>query len=121
MNNELAESNQPLIWPAIIKYPGDAELFYIDSQAQWNSDAGLHSLNYDETDYLIDSAGNTFTLTQRIDNVVQPEYLNESMPLDEILSLVKAHASQTGACCVAKLYAPSISDAFKMVKSLSDR
>lgn len=121
MDNEIVESNQPLIWPAIIKYPGDAELLYVNSQVEWNSDAGLHSFNYDETDYLIDSAGNTFALTQRVGNMVQPESLNKNMPLDEILGLIKAHAAQTGACCIAKLYAPSISEAFKMVKSLSDR
>ena len=38
--------------------------------------------------------------------------------LEEILGLVKAHAAQAGSCCVAKLYAPTIPDAYKIVQSL---
>lgn len=120
MDNVKGKLLQFLIWPAIIKYPDDAELHYVNSQAEWNSDAGLHAFNYDEADYLIDSVGNTFTLTRRINNVVQPELTNAPKPLEEILGLVKGHASQMGSCCVSKLYAPSISEAFKIVESLSD-
>lgn len=109
-----------LIWPAIIKYPDDAELLYINSQAEWDSDTGLHTFNYDEADYLIDSIGNSFTLTKRINDVVQPERANTTHTLNEILGMVKGHASQMGSCCVSKLYAPSIDEAFKIVKSLSE-
>jgi hypothetical protein len=42
------------------------------------------------------------------------------MELQEILGLIKAHAAQKGSCCVAKLYAPTIVDAFKMVESLDE-
>jgi len=120
MDNDIAKSPQLIIWPAIIKYPDEAELLYVNSQAEWDCDTGLHAFNYDETDYLIDSIGNTFTLTTRNNNIVQPESMSDTKSLEEILGLIKAHAAQTGACCVAKLYAPSISDAFTMIKSLSD-
>lgn len=120
MNHEKSKTLHLLIWPAIIKYPDDAELLYIHSQAEWNSDTGLRSFNYDEDDYLIDSIGNIFTLTTRIDNSVQPKYCENNKTLDDILGLVKAHASQAGSCCVSKLYAPSITEAFNIVKSLSD-
>lgn len=120
MGNKKSKSLQLLIWPAIIKYPDDAELLYINSYTEWLSDIGLHSFNYDETDYLIDSTGQTFTLTKRLNNIVQPESANDTKSLEEILGLVKAHASQMGSCCVSKLYAPSISEAFAIVKSLSD-
>ena len=120
MDNEKAKLLQLLIWPAIIKYPDDAELLYVNSQAEWNSDVGLHAFNFDESDSLIDSVGNTFTLTQRSNNIVQPELTNAPITLEEILGLVKGHASQLGSCCVSKLYAPSIEEAFKIVKSLSD-
>ena len=120
MDNEKAKLLQTLIWPAIIKYPDDTELLYIHNQAEWNSDTGLHSFNYDEMDYLIDSAGKIFNLTKRLNNIVQPELTTNTKELEEVLGLVKEHASQMGSCCVSKLYAPSISEAFKIVKSLSD-
>lgn len=120
MDNDIVKSPQHIIWPAIVKYPDEAELLYVNSQTEWDSDADLHTFDYDESDYLIDSLGNTFTLTEKINNVVQPQSMSDTKSLDEILGLIKAHAAQTGACCVAKLYAPSITDAFTMVKSLRD-
>ena len=41
------------------------------------------------------------------------------MSLQAILGLIKAHAADTGACCVAKLYAPTLRDAFNMLDSLN--
>jgi len=120
MDNEKAKLLQILIWPAIIKYPNDAELLYIHNQAEWDSDAGLHSFNYDEMDCLIDSAGQIFNLTNRLNDIVQPELTTDTKQLEEVLGLVKGHASQMGSCCVSKLYAPSINEAFKIVKSLSE-
>jgi len=120
MHNEKAKLLQTLIWPAIIKYPDDAELLYIHNQTEWDSDSGLHSFHYDEMDYLIDSTGQTFNLTKKLNDIVQPELTTDTKQLEEVLGLVKGHASQMGSCCVSKLYAPSISEAFKIVKSLSD-
>jgi hypothetical protein len=42
------------------------------------------------------------------------------MALLEILGLIKAHAAQKGSCCAAKLYAPTIREAFKIVESLDE-
>ena len=120
METNKAKSRQIINWPAIIKLSDEAELLYVSSQAEWGSDAGLHSFNYDESDSLIDTTGQTFTLTKRLNNIVQPELTMDTKQLKEILGLVKGHASQMGSCCVSKLYAPSISEAFKIVKSLSD-
>ena len=120
MENDKANLLQTLTWPAIIKYPDDAELLYIHNQAEWDSDSGLHSFNYDESDCLIDSVGKIFHLTKRFNNIVQPELTTDIKQLEEILGLVKGHASQMGSCCVSKLYAPSIIEAFKIVKSLND-
>jgi len=120
MDNDKEQSLQHPIWPAVIQYSGDAELLYINSLAQWNNDASLHSFNYDDADCLIDSAGNTFSLTRKVNNLAQPELLNNPKPLKEILGLVKGHASQLGSCCVSKLYAPSIREAFKIVQSLTE-
>ena len=111
--------NQLLNWPGIIKHSGDAELTYIHDQTEWDNDADLHYFEFDESDCLIDSTGNLFNLTKREYQYVTPEPSGRSMPLDEILALIKAHAAQKGSC-VAKLYAPTIDEAFRIVESLEE-
>ena len=96
------------------------ELIYVNDQTEWDSDAELQSYEYDESDYLIDSAGDIFLLTERVNNSVEPVQRGNTKTLVEILGLAKAHASQLGSCCVSKLYAPSINEAFKIVKSVTD-
>ena len=109
-----------VMWPAIIKHADDAELVYINDQAEWDSDADLHFFDYDDADYMLDSAGELYTLTDRQNGIVTPQLIGRAMPLQDILGLVKAHASHKGSCCVAKLYAPSIDEAYKIVESLTD-
>ena len=111
-------NNQLLNWPGIIKHSGDAELTYVSDQTEWDNDADLHYVDFDESDCLIDSTGNIFNLTKREDKYVKPEPSGKSMSLDEILGLIKAHAAQKGSCCVAKIYAPTMDEAFKIVASL---
>ena len=107
-------------WPCIIKHSDDAELVYVGDQSEWDYDADLHCFEYDESDCLIDSSGDIYTLTKPCNKFVKPEASGDSMSLVEILGLVKAHAAQKGSCCVAKLYAPTISGAFKIVESLNE-
>ena len=85
------------------------------------NDADLHNHKYDESDYLIDSSGNLYSLSKRNNGYVEPKKNGNAMPLSEILELIKAYAAQNGECCVSKMYAPTIDDAFKIVASLNDR
>lgn len=107
-------------WPAIIKHSGDLELTYVSDQAEWDNDEELHRFEYHEGDYLVDSSGTVFGLTRREHERVTPEPRGESILLPELLGLIKAHAAQKGSCCVAKLYAPTIGEAFKIVASLNE-
>jgi hypothetical protein len=107
-------------WPCIIKHSDDAELVYVRDQSEWDNDADLHYFEYDESDCLIDSSGNIYNLTKQGNKYVKPEASGDSVSLVEILGLVKAHAAQKGSCCVAKLYVPTITDAFKIVESLNE-
>lgn len=107
-------------WPAIIKHADDAELTYVKDQAEWDNDADVHFFEYDDSDCLIDVSGQIFSLSSRENRQVKPVPRGESMPLHDILGLVKAHAAQRGSCCVAKLYAPTINEAFKIVQSLTE-
>ena len=107
-------------WPGIIKHSDDADLVYVSNQSEWDSDTELHEFEYDEDDCLIDSSGNVYVLTVRTNRKVEPKAVGKKMSLNEILGLVKAHAAQKGSCCVSKLYAPTIGDAYKIVESLKD-
>ena len=113
-------SNQLLLWPSIVKHSTDAELTYIRDQTTWDNDADLHHFDFDVSDYLIDSTGNLFSLTRREGKLVKPEPSGRSMTLDDILDIVRAHAAQKGSCCIAKIYAPTIEEAFKIVASLEE-
>ncbi len=107
-------------WPVIIKHVDDAELVYIHDMSEWHNDEDLHAFTYDESDYMLDSCGDIYTLTTRSNNIVMPQATGCKMPLQEVLGLIKAHAAHKGSCCVAKLYAPSVNEAFKIVESLND-
>lgn len=109
-----------LNWPGIIKHSGDAELTYISDQSEWDNDPDLHNFELDEADFLIDSMGKLFSLTRRKDGYVKPEAIGRSISLHEVLGLIKAHAAQKGSCCVAKIYAPTIDEAFKIIASLEE-
>ena len=106
-------------WPGIIKHSDDAELIYVSDKAEWDNDADLHYFEYDDSDCLIDSSGDIYSLTKRHNMYVEPESSGKTMALQDILGLIKAHAAQKGSCCVAKLYAPTINEAFKIVESLN--
>lgn len=110
-----------ICWPSIVKQSDDAELVYISNQAEWDKDTDLHDFEYDKSDFLIDSMGKVFDLTARENGYVKPEPSGDAMTLPEVLGLIKAHAAQKGSCCVAKLYAPTMEEAFKIVASLEER
>ena len=106
-------------WPAVIKFSGDAELIYVADQAEWENDPDLYSADYSEADYLVDSAGDVYRLTIKADKRVKPEWTGEARALLQMLGLVKAHAAQSGCCCVSKLHAPSIREALEIVAAVN--
>ena len=112
--------NTTIHWPAIIKQTNDDELVYISDNTEWSNDTDLQTSVYDESDYLLDSTGQVFALTRKLNDSVLAESTGEVKSLLEVLGLVKAHAAQSGSCCVAKLYAPGILEAFNIVKSINN-
>ena len=102
-----------IIWPAIVLHDDDPELTYIPDAAALAAQAA----RCEADDRLIDSEGRMFSLSCTKD-ALRPIPTGEVMGLEDFLGLVKAHAAQTGSCCVAKLYAPSIADAMAIVASL---
>lgn len=107
--------NTAIIWPAILKYDGEAELVFIADQAAWNNDADLHSASYVADDMIIDSQGFIHSLTNCKESLVTPETTGLSLSRQEVIELIKAHLSELGSCCVSKFYAPPIQQAIAIV------
>ena len=105
-------------WPGVIKHSDDPEVIFVSGQDEWDSDADLRQFEYDEADFLVDSTGKKYKLTSSRNGYVEPEPRDDSMTLQQFLGLVKAHAASKGSCCVAKIYAPTFHEAFKIIESL---
>ena len=100
-----------ITWPAIIKFTGDDELSFIGTQSDWDSDPDLSVFSYEVLDQLIDSEGKVYRLTHRENGLVVPMATGERIELASLTDLLRAHASQLGNCCVAKLGFYSIAEA----------
>ncbi|MCB4810958.1 DUF4144 domain-containing protein [Methylovorus menthalis] len=101
-------------WPAILQFDGQPELAYIGSLAEWQAASDLQLHIYHARDRLIDADGAIYTLTPRAQHRVSPQPSSQSLSLDEVLELVRAHLAREGHACIAKLYAPSIAAAIAM-------
>lgn len=104
-------------WPAFIKYADDDELTFVPDNETWIED--LSFLEFEDDDFLVDASGQLYDLSKREQGHILPCSKNKAYSLDSILGLIKAHASCAGSCCVAKMYAPSVTEAFKILESLS--
>jgi hypothetical protein len=112
--------DEPVRWPAIIVHAGDPELVLVDDQSVWDACEEMHAGHYQPDDCLVDVGGQVFRLVGAAGQGIELQASGETLPLVEVLGLVKAHAAHTGSCCVAKLYAATIADAFHMLASLGD-
>ena len=106
-------------WPAIIQYAGQAELAYVPDQAAWENNAYLHPHAWQATDRLIDSQGAIHAFIPA-GKIAELQSTGNAMSRDELLHLVRTHAAQAGLCCIAKLSAPTIAEAIKLVGSLHE-
>ena len=104
-------------WPAIIRHGEDPELSYIADQSAW-LEFTSHE-NAGEDDAVIDSTGHQYSIVGHGSEIRLET--SATITLNELLGLVKAHAAAKGSCCVAKLYAPTIDEAMKIVASLEDQ
>jgi len=105
-------------WPAVLNYADTAELVYLSNESDWQREAEFQKNHYKDGDRIIDSSGNVFHLATAENGPVALISTHKSLSLHDFLGMIKAHASEQGACCVAKLYAPSFDDAFKMLDAL---
>lgn len=108
-------------WPAVIKYHGDDELGYIDSESEWNNDADLSACDYDSSDYLIDCHGCVYRLDNKENGVVRPLLMNNTITCYQFIKLVKLHASALGECCIEKIVFNSLKEGIQLVGSLVEK
>lgn len=108
-------------WPAVIKYHGDDELGYIDSESEWNNDADLSACDYDSNDGLIDSHGRVYRLDNKENGVVHPVATNNTIALYQFIKLVKLHASAQGECCIEKIVFNSLKQGIQLLASLVEK
>jgi hypothetical protein len=106
-------------WPAFLKYDNDDELLYLPDQSSWQQESAQIAFDPQSSDRLVDVTGQVFALRLK-DNSVELQSLGENMSLEDVLGLIKAHEAQKGSCCVAKLYAPTLTDAFRMLAAIGD-
>ena len=88
-------------------------------------DPNLHAACYHAGDMLADSSGGIIEPHRLGTKPFQPTAGDPLLPLDSILDrikllkLLKLHQSQLGACCAAKLYLPTSSEAALSLKDHS--
>ena len=102
-------------WPVVIHYANDPELDLIDSQAQWNARDDLIQFDFQTDDRIIVCNGWVFEFAINSPDSSKAVCSGKRIHLDDLLGLIKAHMSEAGACCVAKLYAPDYAEAFKII------
>lgn len=101
--------------PAFIQFHGDDELYFVRSHSALREDTPLRLAQFHPEDRLVDANGNLYTVQRGHDSHLDFARTAECLSLETVLQLVRRHAAQDGACCVAKLSAGSIAEAIAML------
>ncbi|QUJ68676.1 hypothetical protein KDD30_06095 [Photobacterium sp. GJ3] len=104
-----------VVWPAILKYDGDPELFYLPALQSWQEDEDLHLLGFQPEDRLIDSAGQVFAMHWKKGRPVELVKAVAEIPLTELCEMIQSHQSSQGACCAAKVSFRTTAEAIRAV------
>ena len=107
-------------WPVVIKFDGDDELTYVDSEEEWMRDAESHLYNHKGDDYLIDSSGHIVSLEHLQNGIINAENTCKQISLQDFTRLVRIHASSSHRCCIEKIYFRDIAEGISLVASMSD-
>lgn len=103
-------------WPVIIKYIGEDELTYIESQQEWLNDPDLHFHPYTKGDEIIDSNGSVYNLPyNEKEKMVEIVKINKTMAVSEFESWIKNHMVSLNQCCSAKIKITSFKEGILIV------
>jgi hypothetical protein len=108
-------------WPAVVKYEGDDELTFIDSENEWMHDSACYLYNHTETSFLIDSKGAIFSLINNENGTISPRHTGDKISLEDFTRLVRIHASTVNRCCIEKISFRDIADGVKLIGSMSEQ
>ena len=86
-------------WPAVLKYPGSAELVIVDDYEEWTLDPDVYGRQYAPNDVLIDSAGTEYRI--ECDGAAprgraRPEPTGKIVVPSEFLKLAEQHLAASG-------------------------
>ncbi|WP_225907124.1 DUF4144 domain-containing protein [Methyloradius palustris] len=101
-------------------YHGQAELALIADQSTWESGEYLQAIRYHASDALIDAEGSLYQILNTANGEVSLQRLNKKASLQAVIEMVRAHAAELGACCVAKFSATSIQEAISSIANSAD-
>lgn len=105
-----------IMWPALLRLSGEAELQVVHDALQWDSDPHLHAAHYLPSDALIDAEGRIYMLERTMEGRASPVFTGEHASLETVVAAIQAHAAQSGSCCAAKFSAATIREAIAAVE-----
>jgi hypothetical protein len=108
-------------WPAVIKYEGDDELTYVDSEAEWVRDSAMYLYNHSGNNVLIDSNGDIFSLNINDNGGISPNNTGDTISHEDFIRLVRIHASTANRCCIEKISFRHIVDGIKLIQSMNEQ
>lgn len=108
-------------WPAVIKYEGDDELTYVDSDTEWVRDSAMYLYNHNGNNSLIDSNGTIFSLKLNDNGGTGINHTGDVISHEDFTRLVRIHASTVNRCCIEKIGFRDIADGIKLIQSMSEQ
>ena len=120
MNQTLNHQLSMIPWPAVIKFEGDDELCYVDSERTWIQEAESLLYNHRGNDQLIDSNGCIYNLERRHDDHIEVVESGEQIRLSDFIKQVRIHASCSHRCCIEKINFRSIAEGIRLVDSMNN-
>lgn len=99
-----------IFWPCILKLAGDDELIYLACADDLIAEC--QALIFSDDDYVIDSRGFCYVITQQLALLNIPRIAT----VDEVSTLIRAHEFQKATLCLTKIYFVTIADAINSMR-----
>lgn len=109
-----------ITWPAILQQVDDPELDYFEDQGELENSLAQRMIEIEDGACLVDANGVVYSMQSDNAGKLLLADTGERRTLEQVLGLIKAHAAQADYCCVAKMWAPTILEAYSIVRSLSN-
>ena len=95
-------------WPCVLKLDGDAELIFVATEKELEDE--LDALIWDDSDYLIDSKGQRYLITQ-LSGKTLFERVDGQLSLQVVTELIQEHEFSKAEVCLTKIQFLSVKEA----------